>query len=618
MNKDVTLQPGCSATYQGAQVIIRKIISLEKIMIEFAAGKLDTVSRLDLMPIRDSKKATKLPDGSVMTYTQAEWDEAYKKYEMIKPAIMDNGNGALVAQIAKDNNIARTTVYRRIEKYLSSGKIDSLIEGRGKANKGAYKIREEVEVIIQDAIQTIYLKPGERKSIGAVIDFIEARCHKLHFEAPHRNTIRNRISEIDEEEVVATRFGEDKREHKYDPNFGKTPDPETILSTVQSDHHLLDIILVDPIYREEIGRPWLTTAIDEKSRMLLGYYLTFDNPSFVSVGMCIKNAVLPKEKLLQSLGIEGTWPCWGFMHTIKVDNGKDFRSESMTRACNTHHINITYRPKRKPRFGGHIESFFKTLTKEVHNLPGTTFSNPKKRDGYESEKKAAMTFKEFEKWLVTFIVNKYHQRAHSSLDCSPIAAWEDGIVGSATTTAVGYQPIPDEERIHIDFLPLLYRTVQDYGVSKEGIEYYSDVLRSWVGRTEKTTGKKREAIKHEFRWDPRDLSRIYFFDRDVDTYYEVPYRDLTHPTLTIWELRAIKKHLKAQGVDRIDEATIFRAVEDMTAIEEAAVAETKKVKNARKKARKENSEAPTRPPLKKGSSGGGMLDDISELQPFSV
>jgi putative transposase len=39
------------------------------------------------------------------------------------------------------------------------------------------------------------------------------------------------------------------------------------------------------------------------------------------------------------------------------------------------------------------------------------------------------------------------------------------------------------------------------------------------------------------RRDPRDISVVYFFDPELNCYFEIPYRDTSRPALTLWELR---------------------------------------------------------------------------------
>jgi putative transposase len=46
---------------------------------------------------------------------------------------------------------------------------------------------------------------------------------------------------------------------------------------------------------------------------------------------------------------------------------------------------------------------------KVHLLPGTTFSNIAAKGDYDSEKHAAVTLDELERWLVHAITGVYHR-----------------------------------------------------------------------------------------------------------------------------------------------------------------------------------------------------------------
>ena len=70
----------------------------------------------------------------------------------------------------------------------------------------------------------------------------------------------------------------------------------------------------------------------------------------------------------------------------------------------------------------------------------------------------------------------------------------------------------DEQRFRLDFLPFVERTVQPYGVAIDGIRYYGDVLRRFIGASE--DGRQRSFV---FRRNPRDISTIYFWDPEVGT-----------------------------------------------------------------------------------------------------
>ena len=79
----------------------------------------------------------------------------------------------------------------------------------------------------------------------------------------------------------------------------------------------------------------------------------------------------------------------GLPKKIHVDNGMDFRTETLEKACLEYGITLEYRPVRVPNYGGHIECLIGTLMRESHQLAGTTFSNIKEKDNYKSVDKAS-------------------------------------------------------------------------------------------------------------------------------------------------------------------------------------------------------------------------------------
>ena len=47
-------------------------------------------------------------------------------------------------------------------------------------------------------------------------------------------------------------------------------------------------------------------------------------------------------------------------------------------------VTLHWRPVARPHYGGHIERLLGTLNHEIHNLPGSTFSNPQARGAYKA------------------------------------------------------------------------------------------------------------------------------------------------------------------------------------------------------------------------------------------
>ena len=85
----------------------------------------------------------------------------------------------------------------------------------------------------------------------------------------------------------------------------------------------------------------------------------------------------------------------------------------------------------------------------VHLLPGTTFANVTRKGNYQSDKAAALTLPELERWLALQIAGVYHHTVHSALRQPPAMAWEHGLFQ-------GVRPPrhpQDRERFFLDFLP---------------------------------------------------------------------------------------------------------------------------------------------------------------------
>ena len=215
--------------------------------------------------------------------------------------------------------------------------------------------------------------------------------------------------------------------------------------------------------------------------------------------------------------------------------------------------------------------------REIHDLPGTTFSSVKVREGYDSDKHAALTKSEFETWLVTLICKLYHQRLHKGIGMSPARKWEIGMFGNAEIVGRGLPPRPtDRLSLLLDFMPSYRRTVQTYGVDIEGLRYYADVLRSWINATDPDTPSAKR--KFVFRRDPRDISVVWFRDPDLGQYFRIPFANQALPPMSAWEYEQAKARAKAEGVQSVDEPQILRALTEMRSQVDEAKEKTRRAR----------------------------------------
>jgi len=205
-------------------------------------------------------------------------------------------------------------------------------------------------------------------------------------------------------------------------------------------------------------------------------------------------------------------------------------------------------------------------------LPGTTFSRPDQKGDYKPDKKAVMTIGELEKWITGFIVNIYHKKVHSGIDMSPEEKYRIGIFGDEVNPGTGLPDIiqgSEAQKIKMALLPSEERTIQRFGVTIDGIKYFSDVLRKYV-----EPGRQKK--KYLFKIDPRDISVIYFYDPEMKEYFAIPYRNLRLPPISAWELKKVKKYLREKKhLSSYNEIDIFRAYEELKKLEQESLKRAK-------------------------------------------
>ena len=511
------------------------------------------------------------PASELTAVGNAQWDEARRYLPAIQRlASSPNRTRAEVVAAAAELGCSTTQFYVLLNRYASDPRLTSLLPRRRGPQRGLSRLTHEMDELVDEAIEKVYLT-RQKPRLSDLVTEVRRRCHAIGAIPPGRKAIRARVRLKPRKEIVARREGHKAARDRFGPVTGSLEAPWP-LSLVQIDHTLVDVIVVDSATRMPIQRPWITVAIDVFSRCVVGFHLSLEPPSTTSVALCIAHAVLPKQAWLAERKIEADWP-HGLMSRLHLDNAKEFRSEALRRGCEQYGVAIDYRPVRTPHFGGHIERLIGTMMGEVHLLPGTTFSDTRVKGDLNPEKFAVMTLDEVERWLAHQITGIYHGKKHGTLGVPPLVAWKRGIDGDNATPGCGEPTaIGDPRRFLIDFLPIERRLVRRDGVSLHTVHYWSDVLRTWIG----------EPHKMIVRYDPRDLSRIYLHAPDGH-YYDLPYRDLRRPPISLWEHRLALKRLREEGALHIDEAAIFRTIEKQRQIVDEATVATKTVRRQRER-----------------------------------
>lgn len=500
-----------------------------------------------------------------LTMPDAAWEQARNRASVIGTLAAQGTVGIAAAdRAATELGVSRRHLYVLLDRYRQgSGLVTDLAVRRSTGGKGGNRLPEPVEEIIRDLIRRRFLA-RQKWSVAALHREIARACVVRGLKAPTRNTVARRISMLNPVEVARRREGADAARPLQDAG-GDVPVVASILDQVQIDHTVIDAVIVDERERRSIGRPYLTVAIDVYSRTLIGMVVTLEPPSAMSVGLCLAHAAGDKRPWLERLGVEADWPMSGMPKSLFLDNAAEFKSEALRRGCEQHGIRLAYRPPGRPHYGGIVERVIGTTMRKIHELPGTTFSNPVERGRYDSEKMAALTLAELERWLVLAVAG-YHGSVHSTLRQTPAGQWAAGV---AVTGAPSISA--NQTAFLVDFLPVIRRTLTRTGFVIDYVHYFANALKPWIGRRERLG-------PFIIRRDPRDISRVWVLEPEGHHYVEVPYRSISNPAVSVWEHRQALTRLRERGAAQVDEAALFRTIEQMRQVTETAAKTTKRIR----------------------------------------
>lgn len=432
------------------------------------------------------------------------------------------------------------TVVRWRQKYLNAGEdINSLVTKTKAMGNRVRRYPKEVLHFVDEAVDRIYLTL-ERKTIEDTLDHaieMVARENNLRPDGtklpePTRRLIRKAIESFPMFDRHAARYGRMAATKMYRTALNKQV-TKRVLERAEIDHTKLDLFVIDDETGMPWGRPWVTVCIDSFSRCVLGIYVGFEPPSFLSVARCLRQAFMPKIDLRNDFpDTTNTWDAHGVMETLVVDNGLEFHSESLESVCYSLGIDILYMPRKTPWWKGIVERFIGTMNRGVaHGNPGTTFSNILEKDDYNPSEHAIITFDTLKTILNKWVVDVYHQRPHRSLDgITPAVMWSSSI-------KVEDINLPDDPaRLDAIMGKVVSRTLTHKGIEYEKLRYNSPELAALRRRL----GDKLDV---ELRINEGDLGHIYVIAPDKSDYFKVPCLNLEYANgLTLWQHNVCKRY----------------------------------------------------------------------------
>lgn len=327
------------------------------------------------------------------------------------------------------------------------------------------------------------------------------------------------------------------------------------------DATIIDLYLVSENDAQAIiGRPTLLIAIDVFSRLVSGYYLTFEPPSYVVAMMALANCLENKVDICASLGLtikHDSWPAIGLPSAVLADKGELLSNQSNT-LVDSANVRIENATARRGDAKGIVERKFLTLQAEFKPYaPGVvTDETAKKRGGKDYRLDAELNIRQFEE-IIVLLIYKHNLKVMKNYDADPDIPidlpftpkdlWNWGIENRSGTLKSF-----DLQKFKILTLPRTKATVSNLGIKVNSLIYtcHEAFEKGWFLRDKHRTRPNSVQIA----FDPRTTNTIYIFPSSSSNEFwsaNLTDRSRAYADMTVYEARKALLIRKRQG-DKTD------------------------------------------------------------------
>ena len=465
----------------------------------------------------------------------------------------DPGTTTLTARVAakaRELGLRERSLWRLRARYAQEGRW-ALVDGRRVRARGPLR---RLKPEVRDAIEQELHDQIDESNISAVrlCRLVQARLDHTYgagvHRVPHRTTFHRILRELTKGRGT---FGAAKSRrsiaHRPDTpyrRFAATRPGEYVLI----DCTPLDVYAVDPVSFEWISLV-LTIALDLYTRSILAWRFTPQGAKDIDAALLLADIIRPKpmrdgwpdaarwryhgvpEHLVVPMG--DARPLAGipvvYPETIVADHGRIFLSGQFQDACGR--LGISIQPTRvfTPTDKAHIERVFRTIRESfLENLSGYKGPSVYAR-GADVETDAFYFVNELEALFAEWVATVYQVRHHDGLSLpaapglfvSPNDMYDEGLARAGSVT------VPLSPSLYYELLRTEWRTIQHYGVELGGLRYDGEALNPYRNRPSPYGGLT--GGKWPIRYDPRDLSRVYFQDPETRELATLWWVDAAHP-----------------------------------------------------------------------------------------
>jgi len=463
---------------------------------------------------------------------------ALDRFRLLQPHLEQNRP---LRPVAINAGIPYRTAQRWVMRYQQFG-LAALVR-KTRADTGE---RRAVSVKIREAIEGLALQKPPLP-IAALYRQVQRFARDLGERVPCYGVVYSIVRRLPADLLTLAHQGTKAYSEAFDlVHRREAAGPNAIW---QADHSPLDILLVRPDGEPE--KPWLTIVLDDYSRAVAGYFLSFEPPSTLRTSLALRQGIWRKDDL--------RWNVCGIPDVLYTDHGSDFTSHHLEQVGADLKIRLVFSTAGKPRGRGRIERFFLTVN-EMFLCELDGYAPP----GGGVRGKPTLTLAELDSRLRTFLLDVYHRRDCTETKTPPAERWEGN----------GFLPRMPESLEQLDLLLIHVaktRKVRRDGIHFHGLRYIATTLAAYVG----------ESVT--LRFDPRDMGEIRVFHEEGFLCRAV-CADLAGETVPLREI------IRARNRRRRELRTVLRdrqhAVDTLLEINRGEITETEDAKPP----------SPTKPP----------------------
>ena len=384
-------------------------------------------------------------------------EQALERFAKIRPCVEE---GVSQAEVARAHGVSSSTVQRWIKRYREQGLAGLAREGRADRGHSRGLSKEEIELI-----EGLYLR-RPRPQLTSVYRKVCRVAREQGWKEPSYDQVYRIVRRLSP--ALETLAHEGAKAYREQFEVLVRFEASRANELWQVDHCRLHIWLVNE--RGRACKPYLTIVLDDYSRCITGYRLSWGGLSAAQTALALRGAIWSKG--------DERWPICGIPESLYSDHGSDFTSNHVQALAVDLKIELLYSQQGRPRGRGKIERFFRTVEQELLvDLPGYA---PKvdwrlqAESDRQSRPGACLTLEEFDAIFRTWLLERYHTQVQEGIGEAPMRRWEAG----------GVVPVMPPSLEHLDVLLLTFSTrrrVQQDGIAFQGQRYFDVALAEYVG-----------------------------------------------------------------------------------------------------------------------------------------